>query len=372
MKKVSVKVHGMHCAACASHVKGTLEKGGTRDVSVNPATGDVSFTVDEKTERKLPSIYKSIEKLGYTVSHGEEPPSPTPFYRSLLFRFLCCAGLTVPLLLHMIWPDSVLGNPYLQALLSLPVYVTGLLTFGKPAIRSLRNLMPDMNVLTLLGATAAWVYSLTGLHLHALHAHQYLFFESAASIITLILLGRCIEEHVIRRTSSAIAGLVGLQKTVAKKVLSDRGTERVIEVDNALLQVGDVVLVNEGDRVPADGCITWGEAFANESMLTGESDWIGKYAGDGLTGGTLLETGAVRMCVTAVGDDAALSRIIELVRQAQNEKTGMQLLADRISSIFVPATLLIAVLTFGVWYGLIGVPFADAWMTGISVVVIAC
>ncbi|MDR1103075.1 MAG: cadmium-translocating P-type ATPase [Tannerella sp.] len=372
VKTVSLKVHGMSCAVCASHVKKTLESGGAEDVSVNFATGDVTFQIDENTEKKLPQMFRQIEKLGYTVAQTDLPQPPPAFYRTYLFRFLFCACFTLPLLLHMVWPDSVWANPRLQFLLSLPVYLTGLISFGKPAVRSLLNRMPDMNVLILLGATAAYAYSLTGMILYGEQAHHYLFFESSASIVTLILLGRFIEEKVVEKTSSSIADLVRLQKTTARKILFNRKAEKIVIIDNSRLQAGDRVLINAGDQVPADGCIVWGEASVNEAMLTGESDAIHKRTGEALTGGALLESGTVKMRVTAVGRDTALAHIIELVKRAQNEKTAMQQLADRISAVFVPVVLLIAFATFFVWYLFMAVSPVNALMYGISVAVIAC
>ncbi|MDR1335463.1 MAG: cadmium-translocating P-type ATPase [Tannerella sp.] len=362
----------MSCAVCASHVKKTLESGGAEDVSVNFATGDVAFQIDKQTEKKLPQLFRHIEKLGYTVAQADLPQTPPPFYKTYLFRFLFCACLTLPLLLHMVWPGSVWANPRLQFILSLPVYLTGLISFGKPAFRSLLNRMPDMNVLILLGATAAYAYSVTGMILYGEHAHHYLFFESSASIVTLILLGRFIEEKVVEKTSSSVADLIRLQKTTARKILFNRKAEKTVIIDNSRLQAGDRVLINAGDQVPADGCIVWGEASVNEAMLTGESDAIHKRTGDALTGGALLESGTVKMRVTAVGRDTALAHIIELVKRAQNEKTAMQQLADRISAVFVPAVLLIAFATFFVQYLFMAVSPVDALMHGISVAVIAC
>jgi Cu+-exporting ATPase len=369
MKTVSLKVYGMSCAVCASHVTKTLEKGGAKEVSVNFATGDVSFVIDEKAGKKLPQIYRRIEQSGYTVAETEALRQTEPFYRTLLFRFVFCTCFTLPLLSHMVRPDSVMADPWVQFFLSLPVYAVGLASFGKQAFRSLLNRMPDMNVLILLGATAAFTYSFAGLFLHAAHAHQYLFFESSASIITLVLLGNYIEEKVVKKTSSSMAGLIGLQRTTAKKLLPDGTTEIV---DNTALQVGDRTLINAGDKTPVDGRIEWGEASVDESMLTGESDPVHKGVGASLTGGTLLESGTVEMRVTATGKDTTLSHIIELVKQAQNEKTVMQRLADRISAVFVPVVLLIALLTFGAWYWLAGAAFVRALMYSISVVVIAC
>jgi Cu+-exporting ATPase len=273
----------------------------------------------------------------------------------------------------MVWSNSILALPWGQWLLATPVYVIGMVTFGRQAWRSLIDRSPGMYVLILLGASAAYLYSLPALLLPAAAGHthhQLLFFESAASIITLILLGNYIESRVIQKTSSSVAELTKLQKTTARKIVMNGATETTVVIDNALLQVDDVVLVHTGDKAPSDGVIVWGKALANESMLTGESDWVSKTIGDPLLGGAVLENGAVKMRVTAIGKDTTLARIIELVTQAQNEKTPTQRLADRISAVFVPVILLIALLTFGLWCR--NGSLAQALMHGISVIVIAC
>jgi Cu+-exporting ATPase len=374
MKTVLLKVHGMNCAACASHVSKTLEREGAKDVAVNFATGDVSFRLDEKAGKSLSRIRAGIEKLGYTVAETDAAAPDDTAHKALLRRLVFCACLTVPLLLlHIVGTDAAAAfGVRVQWMLATPVYAVGLLTFGRQAWRSLLRLAPDMHVLILLGASAAYIYSVAGAILYSSHAHHYMFFESSASIITLILLGNYIENRVIGKTSSSMVALAGLQQTTARKVVPGRTDGTVAIVDNSLLQPDDVVMIHSGDKVPADGEILWGNASVNEAMLTGESDRIAKGTGERLTGGSILESGSVKMRVTATGRDTALARIIELVRQAQNGKTDTQRLADRISAVFVPAVILIALLTFGGWFWIRQAPFARALMYSISVVVIAC
>ncbi len=373
MNTFSCRVSGMSCAVCASKVQKTLEKQGAKNVLVNFATGDVSFDVEDKQQRMISKMLEEINKLGYKVIEADLPEPEYPFYQTLLFKFIFCAIFTIPLLLHMFWHNTFLSNPWVQFALSLPVYIVGLITFGKPAYQSILNRMPDMNVLVMLGASAAFIYSLIGLLLFPENAHHYLFFESSASIITLILLGNYIEERTVKKTSSSINDLIKLQKVIAKRIDIDKnGNEKVTEINNQELLLNDIVLVNSGDKIPMDGKIIWGESSIDESMLTGESDFILKKTNDAVVGGSLVETGPIKISITAIGKNTILSQIIELVKKAQNEKPVMQKLVDRISAIFVPTVLLIALLTFSIWFWVIGIPFAQAMMYAIAVTVIAC
>ncbi len=373
MKTVVSQVSGMSCASCAAKVNKTLEKQGATNITVNFATGDVRFDIVDEDKQSVDQILKKIEDLGYTVVDTTVPESKVPVYRSLLFKFIFSAVLTFPLLLHMFVKDPWLSSPWVQWALSTPVFIVGVVTFGKPAWRSLLNRMPDMNVLVLLGASAAYIYSLFGMFLFTEHVHHYLFFETSASIITLILLGNYIEERAVKKTSSSIEGLVRLQKTMTKKLEKDAlGIERIVSVENYLLKVGDKVLVNSGDQIPMDGKITWGEARINEAMVSGESKPLLKSVNSEVIGGTLLEEGTIKLTVTAVGRDTVLSHIIELVKQAQNEKPVMQKLVDRISAIFVPVVLIISLVTLVAWIWLTDETFAQSMMHSIAVMVIAC
>src|SRR5690606_290684 len=232
-----------------------------------------------------------------------------------------------PLLLHMWVQWPWLHNPYVQLSLATPVYLAGMWHFGRSAWRSLANGMANMDVLIALGATAAYGYSLTGTLLHL--GSDYMFYETAAAIITLVFLGNLLEERSVKQTTTAITELARMQVTTARLMTADHGHEHIREVDNRDLKPGDRVLVNTGDKIPMDGTIYWGSGHINESMITGESAPVGKQEKDKVIGGTILEDGSVKVYITATGKDTVLSYIIDLVKQAQGNKPPMQKPAHR-------------------------------------------
>lgn len=342
-----------------------------QDVNLSFATEELSFTLPNGDE--TPSqILEGINDLGYEVILPGEEQQQVPFYKELRFKFYCCLVFTLPLLLHMWvnWPW--LHNPYVQLALATPVFIVGMLHFGTSAFRSLKNGTANMDVLITIGAIAAYGYSLTGTLRHL--GENYLFYETATAIITLVFLGNLLEERSVKQTTTAISELAKMQVTTAKKLDSHAPgeEEHVHEVDNRHLKVGDRVLVNTGDKIPMDGTIYWGDALVNESMITGESQPVSKKGKDKVIGGTILEDGNIKMYITATGKDTVLSYIIELVKQAQGNKPPMQRLADKISSIFVPVVLGISLLTFIGWYFIAGVAVSNAIMHSVAVLVIAC
>lgn len=370
METVSLKVNGMTCSNCARGISHYLEKKGLEHVNVSFATGDVSFDADK--EITLSSVIEGIRQLGYEVVTPESATSLPSFWQSTRSKFFLCLAFTLPLMLHMVVSWHWLHNPWLQLILCLPVYITGCLHFGRSAIRSLKNGVPNMDVLIIMGATAAFVYSLLGTILQL--GSGYLFYETAASIITLVLLGNLLEERSIRQTTTAISELARMQVATARLIETNTtgGQEIIKEVDNRILQVGDRVLVNMGDKIPVDGEIYWGGGGIDESMVTGESEPVEKSLHDRVIGGTILQKGSLKMRVTATGKDTVLSYIIDLVRQAQHDKPPMQRLADRISAVFVPVVIGIALLTFALsWWGF-SIPFQQSMMRAIAVLVIAC
>jgi Cu+-exporting ATPase len=268
--------------------------------------------------------------------------------------------------IHIHW----LMNPWLQLFLCLPVFLIGMNFFGRSAIKSLRNRMPNMNVLVALGAFAAFAYSLIGTLMG--QGEQYLFYETAATIITLVFFGNYLEDASMQSTQRALKSLMKSQKIMANMIAFDENHQEVImPIENTQLKVGDLILVRSGEQVPIDAKILWGDAHVNESLLTGESIPIHKIAKDKIIGGSILETGSVKAQVTATGDDTILSGILNLVKQAQGEKPPIQHLADKISGIFVPVVVIIAVLTFlGNFFYLN--EFTAALMRSIAVLVIAC
>lgn len=370
------KVEGMTCGNCALTISRYLEKQGMKDISANPASGELNFTAEKPVE--VERIYKGINELGYKViipgtenshdHHGHH-------HGSRLGRLLViCALFTVPLLFHMfVGHDSILNNPWLQLALCLPVYAIGAWHFGGSAFRSLKNGIPNMDVLIIMGASAAFFYSLIGIFFFAEHAHQYLFFETAATIITFVLVGNWIEERTVKSTTSSIKALAALQPSMAKVIMTDSlGKETIMQVESKFLKINDIVAVNDGDSIPADGVVVSGAATVNESMITGESLPVHKEENITVTGGSVVTSGNLRIRTTAVGAATSLAEIIRLVQKAQSAKPPMQKLADKISAIFVPAVLCVAVITFLVNYFIADIVFAQSMMRSIAVLVIAC
>lgn len=371
----SCKVEGMTCGNCALTISRYLEKQGMTHVAANPASGELHFTADKTTN--IDSIYKGIDGLGYKVirpgaetedGHGHHHHSGTGRL------FLICVLFTIPLLFHMFLPHShLLNQPWLQLVLCLPVYGIGLWHFGRSAYRSLTNGVPNMDVLIVMGASAAFFYSLAGLLFFEGDAHRYLFFETTATIISFVLAGNWIEERTVKATSSSIKALAALQPSMARVVMTDSiGKETIMDVESKLLKINDIVLVNDGDSIPADGTIVSGTATVNESMISGESLPVQKEEGAAVTGGSVLTAGNLRIRTTAVGGTTALAEIIRLVQQAQAAKPPMQKLADKISAVFVPVVLGIAVLAFLINYFVAGQVFSESMMRSIAVLVIAC
>ena len=373
MEKVNWKVDGMTCANCALTINKFLDKQGMQNIRVNPIDGDVSFEMVDGSSTD--AIKKGIDDLGYHVIEkvNEDNKTKAPFLSTNIQRLLFCLPFTLILMLHML--ESVihihwLMNPWLQLFLCLPVFLIGMNFFGRSAIKSLRNRMPNMNVLVALGAFAAFAYSLIGTLMG--QGEQYLFYETAATIITLVFFGNYLEDASMQSTQRALKSLMKSQKIMANMIAFDENHQEVImPIENTQLKVGDLILVRSGEQVPIDAKILWGDAHVNESLLTGESIPIHKIAKDKIIGGSILETGSVKAQVTATGDDTILSGILHLVKQAQGEKPPIQHLADKISGIFVPVVVIIAVLTFlGNFFYLN--EFTAALMRSIAVLVIAC
>jgi Cu+-exporting ATPase len=230
--------------------------------------------------------------------------------------------------------------------------------------------MPNMNVLVTVGAASAFIYSLAGTLFF--DAAQYLFYETAAAIITLVFLGEYLEESSIQSTQRSLKKLVKSQKVMANMIaFDDQHQEVIFPIENTQLKVGDLVLIRTGEQVPADCKILWGEAQVNEALITGESIPVYKIKKDKIVAGSIVEDGSLKAQVTAVGNDTVLSNILNLVKKAQGEKPPVQQLADRISAVFVPVVLGIAVVTLAVnWIVL--KEFTPALMRSIAVLVIAC
>ncbi|SFV29768.1 heavy metal translocating P-type ATPase [Thermoflavifilum thermophilum] len=370
MKTVKCKVEGMSCSGCVNNITRYLEKSGMKQVSVSLATGDVQFEADEAVV--LDPVWNGIEQMGYHVVREEGLGRKRSANFPLLVRWIVCLLFTLPLLLHMWVSWAWLHLAWVQALLATPVVVIGLTHFGKSAWHAVRNGAANMDVLITISVVAGYVYSMLAWLFPGLFgtAHPPVYFEAPAAIVSFVLLGNWLEQKAVRRTASAVEELLRLQVTRAHRI--DPVSGQMEEVDSRLLQVHDAVLIREGEQVPADGEIVWGEAWVNEALFTGESAPVERRQGDQLIGGTILQQGTVRMQVQAVGQQTVLGRMIALVQQAQSRKPSVQRLADRISAVFVPVVVAIAVLTVIISTGIFHLPISAALLRAMAVLVIAC
>ena len=373
MEKVNWKVEGMSCTNCALTVNKFLTEKGMQEVKVNFMGGDVSFEMKEDTSKT--ALVKGIEGLGYHVETGEitDVKRPKRLFQNHLQRFTFCIIFTAPLMLHMIPGVHIhfLMDPYFQLALTIPVFIVGMDFFGRSAIHSLWKGIPNMNVLIAIGSVAAFGYSLYGTLIG--EAAHYLFYETAATIITLVFLGNWLEDKSVETTQQALKKLAVSQKSMANMIAyDDQHQEHVFPVESKTLKVGDLVLINSGEPVPMDCKILWGEASINEAIITGESVPIEKKMNDILIGGSTVEKGSIKAYITAVGENTVLSNILKLVREAQTEKPPVQQLADKISAIFVPVVLSIALIALLGNYFIGHYSFSESLLRGIAVLVISC
>jgi len=372
METIKWKIEGMTCSNCALTISNFLQKEGLKNVRVNPIDGQVSFDVDGKPLNET-AVSKGIEALGYRVVKEEEQQTIPQVKRNPhLQRFLFCLPFTIVLMLHMIPGMHMqwMMNPWVQLALCIPVYLVGMKFFGRSAWKSIRNGLPNMNVLIALGATAAFLYSVIGMIL--LSGNEYLFFETAAAIITLVFFGNCLEDASVASTQRALHKLAKSQKVMANMIAFDEHHQEVIlPVENSQLKVGDLLLIRTGEQVPADCKVLSGEASVSEALISGESIPVFKKSKDKIIGGSVVVEGNLKVMVTAAGDETVLASILRLVQQAQGEKPPMQKMADKISAIFVPLVVGIALITFIANYFYLS-SFSGALMRSIAVLVIAC
>jgi len=371
MEKIQWKVDGMDCSSCALTIRRYLEKKGMQDVKVNFATGDVSF--DMNGHAGTQELASGINDLGYKVANQQAVElARKPILSTHLHRFWFCLPFTALLMLHMIPGVHIhwLMNPWIQLALTLPVFIVGMSFFGRSAWKSLRNGLPNMNVLIAMGAVASFVYSLYGTLTG--QAADYMFYETTATILTLVFLGNYMEDASVQSTQRALNKLARSQKVMANMIaFDDQHREQIFPVESDQLKSGDLVLIKTGEQVPADCKVLWGESDVNEAIITGESIPVHKVGKDKLIGGSIVENGTIKAYVTASGNDTVLARIINLVKQAQGEKPPVQQLADKISAVFVPVVIGISLITLIVNWTMLH-DFTPALMRAIAVLVIAC
>ncbi len=358
--RFQVQVEGMTCTTCALSVRKYLESLGLEDVHVDYISGEVIFR--SGTPPDFDQLAKGLAALGYrVVEQGEEGR----LYRRLQRMLLISAVLTAPLLLPMFGVGGWVADPWVQGALATVVYAIGLAAFGRGAWQSARSGTPNMDVLILLGATAAYIYSIVGLWLGR---PDMIFFETTASIITLVLLGHWIEVRSVRKTGEALERLAGRQIKAAKVLVGGKVETRDID----LLQAGDIVVVATGDTVPVDGIVVGGEATLDESMLTGEAVPRRRRPGDRVFAGTVVTHGSLEIRTERTGKETVLGEIVRILKQARTRKAQVQRLADKISAVFVPVVVTIAILTVGLNWWVFDVPFAQSLLRGVAVLVISC
>ncbi|PAL11824.1 heavy metal translocating P-type ATPase [Peribacillus simplex] len=382
-QKAEFDITGMTCAACATRIeKGLNKMEGIATANVNLALEKATLEFNP-SEVTISDIIAKVEKLGYgahqKLDNKEQVDHREKHIKDQQRKFTISAILSLPLLWTMVghfsftsflYVPDFLMNPWIQLILATPVQFIIGKQFYEGAYKALRNGSANMDVLVVMGTSAAYFYSLyqaivtTGTH-HGPH----LYFETSAVLITLILLGKLFEARAKGRSSEAIKKLMGLQ---AKTAIVERdGVEKEVPLEEVV--ISDTILVKPGEKIPVDGEVVEGTTAVDESMLTGESLPVDKKAGDALYGSTINKNGFIKMTATKVGRDTALAQIIKVVEDAQGSKAPIQRMADQISGIFVPIVVGIAILTFLVW--IIWVQpgeFTPALEVLIAILVIAC
>ncbi|YCI78985.1 cadmium-translocating P-type ATPase [Bacillus sp. R1-10] len=382
-QKAEFDITGMTCAACASRIeKGLNKMEGIATANVNLALEKATLEFNP-SEVTISDIIAKVEKLGYgahqKLDNKEQVDHREKHIKDQQRKFTISAILSLPLLWTMVghfsftsflYVPDFLMNPWIQLILATPVQFIIGKQFYEGAYKALRNGSANMDVLVVMGTSAAYFYSLyqaivtTGTH-HGPH----LYFETSAVLITLILLGKLFEARAKGRSSEAIKKLMGLQAKTA--IVERAGVEKEVPLEEVV--ISDTILVKPGEKIPVDGEVVEGTTAVDESMLTGESLPVDKKAGDALYGSTINKNGFIKMTATKVGRDTALAQIIKVVEDAQGSKAPIQRMADQISGIFVPIVVGIAILTFLVW--IIWVQpgeFTPALEVLIAILVIAC
>jgi Cu+-exporting ATPase len=377
--RMDFAVRGMTCAACVGFVEKALkELYGVLSVTVNLAA-------EKATVEYVPTIVsfedfkKVVGDAGYSAEQlteefvDRELQRREEEYGALRKQLVFSAVFTVPVILGSMFHIPLLSNWYLLFLLTTPVQFWAGMRFHAAAFSAIRHGTTNMNTLISVGTSSAYLYSIAATFVPQLFLDggvtPQVYFDTSATIITLILLGRLLEARAKGKTSEAIRKLMGLQAKTAT-VIRD-GVEREIFIDEVV--AGDSVVVRPGDRIPVDGQVMEGASTVDESMLTGESLPVEKAAGDAVYSGTVNTAGGFVLKALKIGRETALARIIHLVEEAQGSKAPIQRLADKIASIFVPVVMGIAVVTFVVWFVFGPKPsFALALMNFIAVLIIAC
>ena len=387
----TLRLQGMSCAACARNVEDAIRSvPGVAEVSVNFGAEQASIQYDPK-RTNLEQIQSAIVDAGYgsyslqdqefiTDESEAEKTTRLREFRQLRQKVIV-AGImslilvlgSLPMMLGLSIPlfAAWLHHPWLQLALSTPVLFWAGREFFINAWKALKRHTATMDTLVALGTGSAYLYSIVATLIPNFFTAQQLnadvYYEAATVIITLILLGRLLEKRARGQTSEAIRTLIGLQARDARIIRDGQ----VLEVPIQAVQIGDVVMVRPGEKIPVDGEVVEGRSTIDESMVTGESVVIEKRPGDEVIGSTINQTGSFQFRATRVGKDTVLAQIVQLVQQAQGSKAPIQRLADRVTGWFVPVVIAIAILTFMIWFNIMG-NVTLALITTMEVLIIAC
>lgn len=368
IKKIEITVNGMHCASCAVLISRALIKTeGVTKANVNYAAAKAQVEFDETkvNEEKLVDVVRS---KGYSANLGvdneREKILREKEIKDLKFILIFSIIFALPALLLGMFFMDVPYRMFLLFLLSTPVQFISGKNFYLGAWSALKNKTASMDTLIAIGTSAAYFYSVAAMF--GFVTEQY--FETAAVLITLVLLGKYLEAVAKGRTSDAIRKLMGLAPKTARVIRN--GKEEEIPLEQ--VSVGDIIIVRPGEKVPVDGIITEGRSSVDESLITGESIPVEKNKGSEVIGGSINTTGVFKFKTTKVGKDTTLAQIVRLVEDAQGSKANIQRFADAISAVFVPVVILIAIMTFIAWYFFLAQSFSFALILTVSVLVIAC
>lgn len=388
-------VTGMSCASCVARVEKAVNKvNGVTSCSVNLLTNSMSVDGDVKSS----DVINAVEKAGYGASlkgnsskenkTNDEPlkDTETPKLKKRLFSSLAFLLLLMYISMgHMMWGfplPSILANNHI-AMGLIQLLLTGIIMvinqkFFVSGFKALIHRSPNMDTLVALGAGASFIYSVYALFAMTnaqvnndmslvMKYMDEFYFESAGMILTLITLGKMLESYSKGKTTNAIKGLMNLSPKKAT-ILVDNA-EKVVPIEE--VKIGDIFVVKPGENIPVDGVVIEGESAVNESALTGESIPVDKTVGDNVSGATVNQSGFIKCKATKVGEDTTLSQIIKMVSDASATKAPIAKVADKVSGVFVPIVISIAVVTIIVWL-LCGATFGNALVRGISVLVISC
>ncbi|WP_414753709.1 heavy metal translocating P-type ATPase [Anabaena sp. CCY 9910] len=391
MKNRTLKLRGMSCASCAKSIADTINSvPGVNECSVNFGTEQATVNYDPK-KTDLQAIQNAVKAAGYSASPLQEQnlmagdDDEEKRYRlqesldlqrkvtvgGIISMVLVIGSLPMMTGLHLPSIPTWLHNPWLQLILTTPVQFWCGYSFYINSWKAFQRHAATMDTLIVLGTSAAYFYSLYATLFPSFFIAQGLiadvYYETAAIVITLILLGRLFENRAKGQTSEAIRKLIGLQAKTARLIRNGREVDVPIEE----VEIGDVVLVRPGEKIPVDGEVIDGKSTVDEGMVTGESIPVKKQPGDEVIGATINRTGSFQFRATRVGKDTVLAQIVQLVQQAQGSKAPIQRLADQVTGWFVPAVIAIAILTFIIWYNFMG-NITLALMTTVGVLIIAC